>query len=64
MNVVCQKCNLKGHYQSHYPFVGKEKEEEVKEECNLHIEDSDCIIDSNSNNNVLFPGYLSDNKTN
>ena len=54
MNVVCQKCNLKEHYQSRYPFASEEKEDEVEEECNLHAEDSDYIIESDSDDDVCY----------
>ena len=55
-NVVCQKCNLKGYYESYCPFARKEKEEEeeVEEECNLHAEDFNYIIDSDSDDNVYY----------
>ena len=53
-NVVCWKGDLKGHYQSCCPFVSKEKEEEVEEECNMHVEDSDYIIDSDSDDDRCY----------
>ena len=53
---MCQKCNLKGYYESYCPFARKEKEEEeeVEEECNLHAEDFNYIIDSDSDDNVYY----------
>ena len=53
-SVVYRKYNLKGHYQSCCSFMGKEKEEEVKEEYNLHVEDSNYVIDSDSDNDVCY----------
>ena len=52
-NIVCRKCNLKEYYH-HCPFISEEKEEEVEEEYNLHAEDSDYIIESNSDDDICY----------
>ena len=54
MNIACRKCNLKEHYQSRCLFTSEEKEEEVEEECNLHAEDSNYIIESDSDDDMCY----------
>ena len=34
--------------------MNEEKEDEVEEECNLHVEDSDYIIESDSDNDAYY----------
>ena len=54
MNKVCRKCNLKGYYQNHYPIIEEKEEKEVKDEYHLQVEDSDYIIESDSNDDAYY----------
>ena len=51
---MCRKCKLKGHYQSWYPFIDKEKEEEAEKECHLYLDKSEYIIDLDSEDNTCY----------
>ena len=53
-NVVCCKCKLKGHYQSWCPFIDEVKEEETEEECHLHLDESEYIIISDSEDDMCY----------